>query len=244
MKRYLAKIQYLGANYCGFQSQKNGIAIQQVVEESLAKLFGNKTEIFASGRTDAGVNALGQTIHFDAETNIPANKIPLAVNQLLPSDIKFLSVVEVEKNFNARFDVKKKTYLYNIYVSPVELPIYELFAYHQKKQPDINLMKLCSNVLIGTHDFSAFMSAGGQSKTFERTIYKISIKQSKNIITIEVCGNGFLYNMVRIIVGTLLEVGFKKKTVEQIELALNAKDRTKTGYLVPAKALFLKEVKY
>lgn len=244
MKRYLSTIQYVGKNYCGFQMQENGISIQEVIENSLEKLFNKHIEIFASGRTDAGVNALGQTIHFDVDTTIPAEKIPLAINPLLPVDIKFVSTKEVSKNFNARFDVKKKTYLYDIYISPVELPVYELFAYHQKKQPDISLMKQCASVLVGKHDFRAFMSAGAQSKTFERTIFKISIKQSKNLISIEVCGNGFLYNMVRIIVGTLLEVGYRKKTSEQISLALKSLNRSKTGYLVPAKALFLKNVKY
>lgn len=244
MKRYLATIQYLGKNYSGFQKQQNGLAIQQVIEEALFKLFGKSTEIFASGRTDAGVNAYAQTIHFDAETTIPANKIPLAVNILLPEDIKFLDCKVVDDNFNARFDVKKKTYEYHIYVSNVELPTKNQTSYWLKTNPNIEKMKASAKILLGEHNFKAFMSAGAQQKTFVRKIYSIKIVQKKQDIVITVCGNGFLYNMVRIIVGTLLEVGYGKKTVQDVQFALESESRKNAGYLVPAKALFLKSVKY
>lgn len=243
MKRYLCKVQYIGKNYCGFQIQENGISIQQKIEEALKKAFSQNIEVFASGRTDAGVNAYAQTLHFDAELSIPANKIPLAVNQFLPDDISFLESKEVSSDFNARFDVKKKTYQYNLYVSPVKLPIKE-YSYWIKTMPDINLMKDCAHALCGTHNFKAFMSAGGQSKTFERHIYEIKIEKKQNDIVVEVTGNGFLYNMVRIIVGTLLEVGYKKKTVQDVKKALESQQRKNAGYLVPANALFLKNVKY
>ena len=209
----------------------------------LEKVFGQKTEVFASGRTDAGVNAYAQTIHFDADITIPTDRIPLAVNIYLPDDIKFLSCKEVSNKFNARFDVKKKTYEYNLYVSKVQLPIKE-FSYWLKTKPDLNLMKSCTKVLCGTHNFKAFMSAGGQSKTFVRHIYEIKIMQSGPDIKIEVTGNGFLYNMVRIIVGTLLEVGYGKKTIDDVKMALNSKQRKNSGYLVPPQALFLKKVVY
>ena len=243
MKRYLCVVQYLGKNYSGFQRQENGIGIQQKIEEALKTAFNQKIEVFASGRTDAGVNAYAQTLHFDAELTIPAKKIPLAVNQFLPSDISFLEAKEVDKDFNARFDVKKKTYQYNLYVSNVNLPVKE-YSYWIKTKPDINLMKQCAKVLCGTHNFKAFMSAGGQSKTFVRHIYEIKIMQSGQDIQIEVTGNGFLYNMVRIIVGTLLEVGYGKKTIDDVKFALDSQMRKNSGYLVPAHALFLKSVKY
>lgn len=243
MKRYLCKVQYIGKNYCGFQVQENGITIQQKIQEALFKAFKQKIEVFASGRTDAGVNAIAQTLHFDADITIPAHRIPLAVNQFLPEDISFLESKEVNGNFNARFDVKKKTYEYKMYVSPVKLPLKE-YAYWLKTMPDVNLMKEAARMLCGTHNFKAFMSAGGQSKTFERHIYDIKIEKKQNEINIEVCGNGFLYNMVRIIVGTLLEVGYGRKTTADVKLALESQKRENSGYLVPANALFLKSVKY
>ena len=243
MKRYLATVQYIGKNYSGYQRQDNGVSIQQVIEECLENVFKQKVEVFASGRTDAGVNAYAQTIHFDADITIPAKKIPLAVNILLPDDIKFLSCKEVDSNFHSRFDVKKKTYEYNIYVSNVMLPTKE-YSYWIKKMPNIETMKTCAKVLCGKHDFRAFMSAGSQAKTFERTIYSIKIKQKNKDITIDITGNGFLYNMVRIIVGTLIEVGYGKKTIEDVKKALELKKREYAGYLVPPHALFLKEVKY
>ena len=244
MKRYLCTVQYIGKNYCGYQSQDNGVSIQQKIEEALEFAFKQKIEIFASGRTDAGVNAYAQTFHFDADTTIPAPKVPFAVNMFLPEDIKILDCKQVSDSFNACFDVKKKTYEYNIYVSPVERPVKNMFAYHIQKMPDIDKMKQCAAVLVGEHNFKAFMSAGGQSKTFERKIYSIKIKQKQNDISVEVTGNGFLYNMVRIIVGTLLEVGYGKKTIKDIENALESQQRKYAGYLVPAHALFLKSVKY
>lgn len=243
MKRYLCKVQYIGKNYCGFQIQDNGISIQQKIEEALQKALKQQIEVFASGRTDAGVNAIAQTLHFDAEITVPAQKIPLAVNQFLPDDISFLECKEVASNFNARFDVKRKIYEYDMYVSPVKLPIKE-YAYWLKTMPDIKLMKEASRVLCGTHNFKAFMSAGGQTKTFERHIYDIKIEKKQNDINIEVSGNGFLYNMVRIIVGTLLEVGYGRKTANDVKFALESQKRENSGYLVPANALFLKSVKY
>ena len=243
MKRYLATVQYIGKNYSGYQRQDNGTSIQQVIEESLESVFKQKVEVFASGRTDAGVNAYAQTIHFDADITIPAKKIPLAVNIVLPDDIKFLSCKEVSSDFNARFDVKKKTYEYSMYVSNVMLPTKE-YSYWLKKMPDIEKMKACAKIICGKHDFRAFMSTGSQAKTFERTVYSIKIKQKKNEIIIDITGNGFLYNMVRIIVGTLIEVGYGKKTIDDVKNALNSKKRKYAGYLVPPYALFLKEVKY
>ena len=236
-------MQYIGKNYCGFQVQENGITIQQKIEEALFSAFKQKIEVFASGRTDAGVNAIAQCLHFDADLTVPAHKIPLAVNQFLPEDISFLEAKEVASDFNARFDVKKKIYEYKMYVSPVKLPLKE-YAYWLKTMPDINLMKHAAHILCGTHNFKAFASAGAQTKTFERHIYDIKIEKKQNDINIEVSGNGFLYNMVRIIVGTLLEVGYKRKTVDDVKFALESQKRENAGYLVPANALFLKSVKY
>lgn len=245
MKKFLITIQYLGKNYFGFQKQENEPrTIQGVIEQALNALTGENIEIFASGRTDAGVSAYAQTAHFESNTTIPANKLPFALNEKLPNDIKITDCKEVPNDFHARFNVKKKTYVYNIYFGPHMLPFYDDRSYWIKKQPNIKLMKQCAKILEGKHNFKCFMSSGGQSKTFERIIYYIDIEQKSNLITIEVCGNGFLYNMVRIIVGTLLEVGNKKKTIDDVKLALEKQDRSLAGFLVPAKGLYLKEVKY
>lgn len=245
MKKYLITIQYDGRNYYGFQKQEGEPrTIQGVLEREFSKLFGNNTEIFASGRTDAGVSAFAQTAHFESDTTIPANKIPFAINEHLPRDIRVTSCKEVDSDFHARFDVKKKTYVYNLYFSPHLLPLLDEHCYWIKKQPNIKLMKDCAKMLEGKHNFKAFMSSGGQAKTYERIIYYIDIEQKNNQISVEVCGNGFLYNMVRIIVGTLLEVGYKKKTKQDIKLAMEKQDRTLAGFLVPARGLVLKEVKY
>ena len=245
MKKYLITIQYDGKNYYGFQKQENEKnTIQEILEREFSALFDEKIEIFASGRTDAGVSALAQTAHFESTTTIPAEKIPFAINERLPKDIKVTMCKEVDNSFHARFDVKKKTYVYNIYFSPHLLPLFDEKSYWIKKQPNIKLMKECAKKLEGKHNFKCFMSAGGQAKTFERIIYYIDIECKENQISIEVCGNGFLYNMVRIIVGTLLEVGLKKKTKEDVMLALEKQDRSLAGYLVPAKGLVLKSVKY
>lgn len=245
MKKFLITIQYLGKNYFGFQKQDNEPrTIQQVIEDALHNLTGEHIEIFASGRTDAGVSAYAQKAHFESETTIPASKIPFALNEKLPDDIKITDCQEVPKDFHARFDVKKKTYVYNLYFSPHLLPFYDERSYWIKKQPNIKLMKQCAHLIEGKHNFKCFMSSGGQSKTFERTIYYIDIQQKGNFITIEVCGSGFLYNMVRIIVGTLLEVGNKKKTLDDVKTAMEKQDRSLAGFLVPAKGLYLKDVKY
>ncbi len=245
MKRFLITIQYDGKNYFGFQIQENEQkTIQQVIEDTMNGLFNEKIEIFASGRTDAGVSALAQTAHFDSETTIPAEKIPFALNERLPNDIKIIDCVEVDKDFHARFNVKKKTYVYSTYFSKHLLPLFDEKSFWLKKCPSVKLMKECAKILEGKHNFKGFMSSGGQAKTFERIIYYIDIQQKDNLITFEVCGNGFLYNMVRIIVGTLLEVGLKKKTIEDVKNILSSGDRTKAGFLVPAKALMLKSVKY
>lgn len=244
MKKYLIYFQYYGKNYCGFQKQDNGLSIQQVVENALENALNKKVEIFASGRTDAGVSAICQTAHFDTDTTIPASKIPFAVNKYLPEDIKIIKCNQVKQDFHARFDVKQKTYKYNMYVSPVELPLKSLTAYWLKKMPNMELIKQASALLIGTHNFKGFMSAGGQAKTFERTIYDIKVIKKGKDISIEVTGSGFLYNMVRIIVGTLLEVSYGRKTVEDVQQVLQTQNRSLAGFLVPPYGLFLKQVKY
>ncbi|MCQ2602306.1 MAG: tRNA pseudouridine(38-40) synthase TruA, partial [Clostridia bacterium] len=222
--RYKATISYYGENYVGWQRQKNGLSVQECVETALSKIFGVETSCTASGRTDAGVHALGQVIHFDAETNIPTDKIPFAVNTELPDDISMLACEVAPDDFNARFSAKRKTYSYSLYYSQHRLPMLDKTHAHLITPPDVELMKKAAELSVGTHDFKCFEAAGSAVKTTVRTIYSLEVEKRHIIGTngndfeliITVCGNGFLYNMVRILAGTLVYVGAGKLTVSHV----------------------------
>lgn len=247
-------ISYNGKNYVGWQKQNNGKSVQEEIENALLILLGEKVEVFASGRTDAGVHAICQVAHFESnseklETNFAKKnksscfeKLVVALNANLPSDIRVEKANKVRKNFHARFDVKKKTYEYLMSwkQTPFNLGLVGLF----RKKPCIEAMKNASRFLIGTHNFSSFASSKTQAKDFIRTIYKINITKKTNCIKIEICGNGFLYNMVRIIVGTLYDVGIGKIQPEKIKEILEKKNRIYAGETAPAEGLYLKKVKY
>ncbi len=244
MKRYLIVVEYKGTNYCGWQRQKNAISVQQVLADAFHSLTQEKVTMHGSGRTDAGVHALRQHVHFDTNTSIPAEKIPFALNPLLPNDIKVLEGKEVSKNFNARFNVKEKTYIYKFYVGAHESPILFDYQCHLHIQPDLDKMKEACKLIEGEHDFKCFQASGGHVKSTIRTIYSLAIDQSGKEYTITVCGNGFLYNMVRIIAGTIYYVGIGKIPLENITKSFKTGDRTLLGKTLDAKGLYLAEVKY
>lgn len=237
-------LSYDGTNYCGWQKQKNGVSVQEIVEKALKELTGKEISVVASGRTDAGVHAEAQVVSFEYDGNIPPDRLYLALNTILPNDVKSISSKEVEDSFNARKSAKKKTYVYSFYVSKTILPLLERYATLVKEKPDLDLMKKASKLLIGKHDFSAFCSVGSSVKTTTRTIYSIDVFEEGNLIKVCVCGNGFLYNMVRIIAGTLLEIGQKKRTEESIVKALESGKRELLAKTLPAKGLSLKSVEY
>ena len=244
--RIKLEISYLGDNYSGFQIQNNKRTIQGEIEKVLSDIFNQKINLVASGRTDAGVSAIKQVAHFDiVEEFSNVEKLYKRMNSMLPDDIKILSSEEVDSNWHARFNAKKKTYCYRFYVSEVCVPFIDKHSLNVGKKLNIAEMEKACEVLIGEHDFSAFCAANTNVINKTRTIFSAQIKQLNNLeYEFEITGNGFLYNMVRIIVGTLLEVGYNRKTVEDVKKALEAEDRRLAGYLVPAKALYLKEVKY
>lgn len=246
MKKILLTIQYDGTNFCGWQTQKNGRSVQSVLEEALSNLLNEKITLYASGRTDSGVHAIAQTAHFETSSNFDIKKLPIAVNSKLPSDVAVLKAKYVSKNFHARFSVKKKTYLYRTYFSNFPLPLFE--NKKLKIPPRIldNFDKIteAKNYLIGTHNFKAFCSSQTQTQSFERTIFDIKIKKSKNNLDFYITGNGFLYNMVRIIVGTLLAVGEGKILPSDLPKIIKSQDRTKAGKTLPPYALYLFNVKY
>ena len=238
-------ISYDGTAYCGWQVQPNGLSVQQVIEDALFSVTGEKIKITGSGRTDAGVHAKGQVAHFDREKeNIPAEKFSKALNAHLPPDIKILKSERVANGFNACRNAKKKTYEYKFYLAETELPLKERYSVWLDRAPDLSLMKECAQIFVGEHDFKCFCASGSSVKTTVRTIYNIDIAEKDGELTFTVCGNGFLYNMVRSLVGTLIDAGYKRITKEQLIDMLEQKNRSLIGKTLPAKGLCLLEVVY
>ncbi|MEG1790968.1 MAG: tRNA pseudouridine(38-40) synthase TruA [Clostridia bacterium] len=237
-------VSYLGTNYCGWQAQKNGVGVQSVLEQAFSKLFDKKTTLYGSGRTDAGVHARGQVAHFDADTPIPYDKIPYAVNTLLPSDIRVLDCRQVPDDFHARFSAKRKTYLYSIYCSPHGNPLIDATAEQITAKLNIVSMANAAKALEGKHDFKCFEATGSNVKDTIRTVYSAEVFEDNGQIVISITGNGFLYNMVRIIAGTLVEVGRGKLQVDDIAAIIKSGDRKRAGKTLSAKGLCLLKVEY
>ena len=237
-------ISYDGTAYCGWQVQPNGITVQEVLEKAWLDLTGEKVRITGSGRTDAGVHALGQVAHFDTESSIPPQKIFMALNVHLPNDIKVLKSECAQDNFHATTSAKEKTYRYSTYVNNTILPLKERYSVQLERMPDIEKMSRCAKMLIGEHDFKAFCASGSGAKTTIRTVTNVKIEKVDNEIDFIVSGNGFLYNMVRIIVGVLLSVGYGESTFEEIEKMLSTGKRPVKIKTLPAKGLTLTQVKY
>ncbi len=244
MKRVFLKIAYDGTNYCGWQIQDNGITIEEVINEKLSELLGEDITVIGASRTDSGVHALGNVAVFDTDTRIPAEKISFALNQRLPEDIRIQESKEVAADFHPRYCDTRKTYEYRILNRTFDDPTTRLYTHFCYFKLDVEKMKQAASYLVGEHDFKSFSSARGQAKTTVRTIYYLNIEKNSDIITIQVNGNGFLYNMVRIIVGTLLKVGMGIYPPEHVKEILDAKDRSMSGPKAPAKGLTLVEIEY
>jgi len=237
-------LEYDGANYLGWQKQKNGVTIQGTLEEAISLLTNEKIEVTGSSRTDAGVHAKGFVANFKTNSKIPAEKFREAINHKLPEDIVIIKSEEVKENFHSRYDAKGKTYSYSIINRDTYPAIGRNYLYHIKKNLNISSMKEACRYFIGTYDFSAFKSSGSSVKTSVRTIMDLHIEEENEIIKIYITGDGFLYNMVRIIVGTLLMVGNNKIKPENIRDIIESKDRKKAGICVPARGLTLEKVYY
>ena len=248
MTRVVLEISYLGTNYHGWQgqngNQKHLLTIQGVVEEGIKKALGEYISLVASGRTDQGVSAICQVAHMDTCTTIPPEKIKYVINQYLPEDIRILKSYPVHDQFHARFHAKEKTYRYSIYLSDTTIPYYENFATRVHGNLNIEDMKKASAYLVGEHDYTSFCAASTEVESKVRTIHSLTIEKHGQLIEFTICGNGFLYNMVRILVGTLLDVGKGKIHSEDILSIMQAKDRTKAGKTMPAKGLVLVDVRY
>ena len=238
--KFLLELSYLGKNYSGYQKQKNGNSIQEELEKAIEKIVGKKVLTNASGRTDAGVSALKQVVSFELD-NLPKN-LDKRLNLILPEDIRVLKVEKAEEDFHARFSAKRKTYLYNFYVSNVNIPFLDIFALRVNENFDIKKVENEVFSLVGEKDFSAFCASGSQVVDKVREIYSAKILKNDLFYSLEITGNGFLYNMVRIIMGTLLEIGYGK--LKNLEKIIVSKDRSKAGKTVPPVGLVLKEVLY
>lgn len=237
-------VAYDGTNYNGWQTQTNGIGIQEVIEKAASRVMKQQIELTGSGRTDSGVHALGQVANFRADTRIEEQKIKIALNANLPHDISILDSVDVPLEFNSRFDAHDKTYMYQIYNSRVGNPFYRNYAAFVPSILDVDKMEEAFKLIVGTHDFRAFMAAGSQAKTTVRTVYETKIEREGNLIKLYVTGSGFLYNMVRIIAGTLIDVGKGLKETSCIENALETKERALLGQTAAPEGLFLLSVNY
>ena len=237
-------VSYDGTSYCGWQRQSDKPSIQQTIEEAIKQITNESVKICGSGRTDSGVHALGQVCHFDTNSTIPPENFFKALNIVLPNDIKILKSEKVDDNFNACRSAKKKTYSYTFYLGQTILPLLERYATKIDGNVDIDLMKKASKLLVGEHDFKCFCASGNSTLTTVRTLYSVDVLNYDNIIKIKICGNGFLYNMVRIIAGTLLAVGQNRLNIDTIKEMLSTGNRKLGGKTISSKGLCLESVEY
>ena len=242
----LLTIAYDGTAYAGWQRQQNAIAVQQRLEEALAALLNQPITIRTASRTDAGVHALGQRGAFFVEDlRIPVGKLPQVLCSYLPTDIAVTAAQVVSDDFNPRFDAAFKTYAYNFYSASSPNPLLRRYSAYVPQPLNIDAMKKAAGVFVGRQDFAAFQATGSSAKTTVREVYACDIScQPSGLITLTITGNGFLYNMVRIIAGTVLYTGLGKIAPEAIPDIIQSKDRTKAGKTMPPEGLTLLEVSY
>ena len=254
MKRYKLIVAYDGTNYCGWQVQPEAITIEGVLNETLSKVLKEKIQVIGASRTDAGVHAYGNVAVFDSETPIPGDKLMFALNPYLPEDVRIVDSCQVPDDFHPRYCDTRKTYEYHIQNGKVLFPTQRLYSHWVTKPLDVEAMNRAGQYLVGTHDFKSFCSAKTQVQTTVRTVCDVHVEEvpassgenvaNRREIIIRVEGEGFLYNMVRIISGTLIKVGLHAYPPEYVKTVLESCDRTLAGETVPAKGLFLKKIEY
>ncbi len=244
MKRICLTIQYDGSGFYGWQKQEGFRTVQGEVEKALSIVLDGECEVFASGRTDAGVHALGQTAHFDMALPIPVSRLADVLNSLLPEDIAIKKAVEVDSDFHARFSIKRKCYEYRVYTGKTKRCLSSRYEGWVKNPLDVDKMIRAAKMFVGTHNFQGYCSSSATVSDYTRTIYDIRITKKKDMLSFEVEGSGFLYNMVRILVGTLIDIGRGKLTEKSAKEALEKQDRSKAGVTMPPNGLYLKWTKY
>lgn len=244
MRNIALRMKYDGSRYHGWQVQKNDITVAQTMEEALEKVFGERIKVTGCGRTDAGVHALRYCANFRVDSTIPADRIPLAINTRLPDDIAVVRACDVDESFNAISSCVKKEYIYKILNSRIRDPFLADRVCFWPQELDMDLISRAAEAFVGTHDFKAVRSLGTETKTTVRTVYSCHVEKEGEIITISVCANGFLYNMCRAIVGTILYAAYGKLLPEDIPALLAKGDRRLTGPTMPPQGLYLNRVWY
>ena len=244
MRNIALRLKYDGSRYHGWQVQKEDITVAETLEEALEKVCGHRVKVTGCGRTDAGVHALRYCANFKTDSRIPADRLPLAVNSRLPSDIAVCDAVEAEEDFNAISSCIKKEYIYKILNSNIRDPFLADRVCFYPQHLDMELMSAAAKAFEGTHDFRAVRSVGTETKTTVRTVYHCRAEKSGDIITVSVCANGFLYNMCRAMVGTMVYASYGKLLPEEIPALLALGDRRLTGPTMPPQGLYLNRVWY
>ena len=253
MKKLLLKIRYIGTNYCGYQVQPNAVSIQQRLNEACLSLFGYECDIVGCSRTDSGVHAnefcatVAKKGSDFLETSLPSERVPLALSAHLPRDISVMEAAWVSGDFHARYDVLEKEYIYRIYNAPVRDPFEEDRSAHIPKRISdggLEEMQRAAALLVGTFDFSSYMAQGSTVASTVRTVTAATVERVGDVIVFRVSANGFLYNMVRILAGTLTEVGLGKRRAEDIPRITASHDRSQAGMTMPACGLYLNRVTY
>lgn len=246
--RYVLKIAYDGTDFAGWQCQKNARTVQETLENAIETALGVKIRTTASGRTDAGVHAVGQICHFDGDLSVPPEKMPDCLNRHLPPDVRVIEGWGADETFDANRTAKKKTYCYSLYVAPREMPLKERYAVRIENAPSLEKLQAAAKLFEGEHDFKAFCASGSSVKTTVRTVYEVRVEEGESFgsrdLRIYVTGNGFLYNMVRTMTGELLDIASGKRSKESLEEAFANGERGLLGKTMPAKGLCLREVFY
>lgn len=244
MKRVKLTVAYDGTDFCGWQLQPGARTVEGELNLALSGLLKEEIQVIGASRTDSGVHALCNVAVFDTDTRIPAEKLPYALNQRLPEDIRIRDAEEVAADFHPRHCRSRKTYEYRILNSRFPLPTKRLYSCFTYVPLDVERMSRAADFLVGEHDFASFCAAGSVAETTVRTIYELTVEKEGEEILIRVCGNGFLYNMVRIIAGTLMEAGRGRMEPEQMEKILAAGNRAAAGPTAPACGLTLVRYEY
>ena len=242
--RILLTISYLGTRYHGWQVQKNAPTVQETVQDAIERITGIRSDLTGCSRTDAGVHALAYCCAFSPEKPLDLTTLGKALNAVLPDDIAVRSVKEVPENFHPRYSAKGKAYRYRIYNAPDRDPFETGRALHRREPLDLPLMRQAAKHFLGTHDFAAFMASGSSITDTVRTVTSLDITKEGNVVTVRIAADGFLYNMVRIIVGTLLAVNDGKIQADAIPAILSSLDRANAGATAPAEGLYLEQVFY
>lgn len=244
MRNIKLTLAYKGTGFHGWQRQKEDKSIQEYIENAVFEITGEKCDVYGCGRTDAGVHAIEYTCNFRSDMKIPCENIPYALNHLIPDDICIFKAEDAPDDFHSRYSVTKKEYVYKILNTEFPDVFLKDFSWHYRYKLDLNLMKKAASYIIGTHDFSAFCASGATVTDFTRTVYSLDIDKSGDVFTIDITGDGFLYNMVRIIAGTLAYVGGGRIAPEAVADIISSKDRRLAGPTAPPCGLYLKKAYY